>query len=81
MAELRPRAGFADIQRPAPQHVALHLLKRGAEAGLRYVCDWANDDQPYPLETRAGTLVSLPAMLDLDDVNALWDRFMPIDAS
>jgi allantoinase len=54
-----------------------HLL---AEAGLRYVCDWANDDQPYPLETRAGTLVSLPAMLDLDDVNALWDRFMPIDA-
>jgi len=54
-----------------------HLL---AEAGLRYVCDWANDDQPYPMETRAGTLVSLPAMLDVDDVNALWDRSMPIDA-
>jgi allantoinase len=53
-----------------------HLLR---EAGIQYVCDWANDDQPYLMKTKAGQMVSLPAMLDLDDVNALWDRRMPID--
>ena len=27
-----------------------------AQAGLRYVCDWANDEQPYPLKTSEGEL-------------------------
>ncbi len=45
-----------------------------AEAGLRYVCDWTNDEQPYPLKTPQGESYALPVMLELDDVNALWDR-------
>ncbi len=45
-----------------------------AEAGLRYVCDWTNDEQPYPLKTARGEAYALPIMLELDDVNALWDR-------
>ena len=45
-----------------------------AEAGLRYVCDWTNDEQPYPLKTPDGEAYALPIMLELDDVNALWDR-------
>ena len=45
-----------------------------AEAGLRYVCDWTNDEQPYPLKTPRGEAYALPVMLELDDVNALWDR-------
>jgi peptidoglycan/xylan/chitin deacetylase (PgdA/CDA1 family) len=50
-----------------------------AEAGIRYVCDWTNDEQPYPMKVPHGELFALPIMLELDDVNALWDRHVPID--
>jgi len=49
-----------------------------AQAGIRYVCDWTNDEQPYPLKTPQGQLTALPIMLPLDDVNALFDRHIPI---
>ncbi len=44
-----------------------------AEAGVDYVCDWANDDQPY-LIGPADRLVSLPLMQDISDVNLHWNR-------
>lgn len=50
-----------------------------AQAGIRYVCDWVNDEQPYPMKTDRGELHALPIMLELDDVNALWDRRVTID--
>jgi len=50
-----------------------------AEAGIEYVCDWANDEQPYPLKTPDGGLLALPIMLELDDVNALSDRKVAVD--
>ncbi|HXH09074.1 MAG TPA: polysaccharide deacetylase family protein [Alphaproteobacteria bacterium] len=50
-----------------------------AEAGVRYVCDWGNDDQPYPMKVPQGELYALPISLPLDDVNALWDRRIDID--
>ena len=50
-----------------------------AEAGIRYVCDWANDEQPYRLRVPSGTLHALPVALPLDDVNALWDRRIDIE--
>ena len=50
-----------------------------AEAGVRYVCDWANDEQPYPMKVPAGELFALPLILDLDDVFALRDRRFPVD--
>ena len=50
-----------------------------AEAGIRYVCDWVNDEQPYSMKTRSGELSALPIMLELDDINALWDRRIAID--
>jgi len=49
-----------------------------AQAGIRYVCDWTNDEQPFPLKTPEGELLALPVMLPLDDVNALWDRRVTI---
>jgi len=49
-----------------------------AEAGLRYVCDWANDEQPYPMLT-APPLTALPAMIELDDVFALRERHFRVD--
>jgi hypothetical protein len=50
-----------------------------AELGIRYVCDWVNDEQPYPLQVPAGELYALPMALPVDDVNALWDRRIDID--
>ncbi len=49
-----------------------------AEAGINYVCDWANDEQPYLMTTEAGEMVALPIMYELDDIAALWDRHVPI---
>jgi peptidoglycan/xylan/chitin deacetylase (PgdA/CDA1 family) len=39
-----------------------------AEAGLEYVCDWPNDEQPFWMTVPEGRIVSLPVTLDLDDV-------------
>jgi allantoinase len=41
-----------------------HLL---AEEGIRYVCDWGNDEQPYKMTPRAGELYSLGISNYLDD--------------
>ena len=50
-----------------------------AESGLRYVCDWGNDEQPYRMNVPDGELHALPVSLPLDDVNALWDRRIELD--
>jgi peptidoglycan/xylan/chitin deacetylase (PgdA/CDA1 family) len=42
-----------------------------AELGLRYVCDWCNDDQPYPLRTTAGRVVSVPYSIEANDIPLL----------
>ena len=49
------------------------------EAGIRYVCDWANDEQPYPLKVPEGELFALPVMLELDDVVAMAHRKVMVD--
>lgn len=49
-----------------------------SQEGIEYVCDWTNDEQPYPLKSPHGELFALPIMLELDDVNALSDRHVPI---
>ena len=38
-----------------------------AGRGVRYVCDWYNDDMPYPMTTDAGPLISMPLSHELDD--------------
>ena len=50
-----------------------------AEAGIRYVCDWANDEQPYRMKTATGELHALPSMIELDDAFALRDRRFRVD--
>jgi allantoinase len=44
-----------------------------AEAGLRYVVDWGNDDQPYWLQTQP-PLLSIPNQAEWDDVQMIWHR-------
>lgn len=39
-----------------------------AEAGIEYVADWVMDEQPLPLKTRAGEIVSVPYTVEINDV-------------
>ena len=50
-----------------------------AEHGIGYVCDWVNDEQPYPMNTPHGELTSLPILLDADDAYTMGTRRVPID--
>jgi peptidoglycan/xylan/chitin deacetylase (PgdA/CDA1 family) len=47
-----------------------------AEAGLDYVLDWPNDDQPYAMKV-GRPLVSMPNQPEWDDVQQLWLRRIP----
>ena len=44
-----------------------------AEAGLSYVADWANDDQPYRMRI-APPLLSIPNQAEWDDAQLIWHR-------
>ena len=44
-----------------------------AEAGLIYNADWGHDDQPFPMNVKAGRLLSMPYNLDLND--GTFNRF------
>jgi peptidoglycan/xylan/chitin deacetylase (PgdA/CDA1 family) len=44
-----------------------------AEAGMQYVVDWGNDDQPYWLNTEP-PLLSIPNQAEWDDVQMIWHR-------
>lgn len=51
-----------------------------AEAGLRYVCDWPNDEQPYRIKVPEGEMLSLPVTHDADDVVSIRSRGLPASA-
>lgn len=38
-----------------------------AAAGCTYICDWANDDLPYPLNTPNGSLWAMPVSQEISD--------------
>lgn len=44
-----------------------------SEAGIRYVCDWVNDEQPYTMDVGSPRLVSLPYSVQTNDVPAYFD--------
>lgn len=39
-----------------------------AEEGIEYTCDWVNDDQPYKMKVKKGTMYSIPYSLELNDI-------------
>lgn len=49
-----------------------------AEMGIRYCCDFPNDDQPYRLHTPAGELYALPTMIEIGDVFGHFNRKLPL---
>jgi peptidoglycan/xylan/chitin deacetylase (PgdA/CDA1 family) len=38
-----------------------------ARHGIEYLCDWVNDDMPYPFRVEGGTITALPLSNELDD--------------
>ena len=37
------------------------------EHGVKYMCDWINDDMPYTFRTPAGDIVAMPLSTELED--------------
>ncbi|MDB5407422.1 MAG: polysaccharide deacetylase family protein [Rhodospirillales bacterium] len=45
-----------------------------AEAGIEYVADWCNDEQPYWMKTSNRPIVAIPYTLEIGDIPILLDR-------
>ena len=39
-----------------------------SKLGLTYLLDWCNDDQPYPLKTENGKMISVPYSIEINDI-------------
>jgi len=51
-----------------------------AEAGVRYMCDWVNDDLPYRMSTASGPILNLPLNHELSDRQVLNVQQQSIDS-
>ena len=47
-----------------------------AEAGLKFFCDYMNDDQPYLIQTDHGPIVSIPYSIEINDFTFFHRRAM-----
>ncbi|MBI3075943.1 MAG: polysaccharide deacetylase family protein [Deltaproteobacteria bacterium] len=45
-----------------------------AEVGFTYLCDWCNDDQPYPMRTKRGRLISVPYSIEINDISSILTK-------
>jgi allantoinase len=45
-----------------------------AELGLTYICDWCNDDQPYPVQVRDGRMISIPYAIEVNDIQLFLEK-------
>jgi peptidoglycan/xylan/chitin deacetylase (PgdA/CDA1 family) len=53
---------------------SLHTLDLVAAHGIEYVCDWVNDELPYPMRTAAGTVYAMPFGYEMSDTT-LFGQF------
>ena len=44
------------------------------EHGVEYMCDWINDDLPFPFRTAAGDLTAMPLSTELEDRFVIMDN-------
>lgn len=49
-----------------------------AECGIRYCCDFPNDEQPFRIRTTAGELYALPCMIEIGDTVGHYNRKLPL---
>jgi allantoinase len=56
----------------AETHRTIDIL---AEHGIRYVGDWVNDEQPYPLRTTHGSeIIAMPYSIEINDIGIFMRR-------
>jgi allantoinase len=55
----------------AETHRTLEIL---AANGVRYVADWVNDEQPYPLQLAAATMTAMPYSIEINDIGPFMRR-------
>src|SRR5580704_18732544 len=51
-------------------HRTLDIL---AENGIQYVGNWVNDEQPYPMRVKKGSMIAMPYSVEINDIPALLD--------
>jgi allantoinase len=49
-----------------------------AGMGIRYCCDFPNDEQPYRVHTATGELYALPCMIEIGDTMGHFNRKLPL---
>jgi allantoinase len=64
----RPRGWLSPAL--SESHRTLDLL---AAAGIEYVGNWVNDEQPYPMRVAAGTMISMPYSAEINDIPAFLE--------
>lgn len=74
VTRVRPR-GWHSIARSQSWNTPRLL----AQSGLRYQCDWVNDELPYLMSTAAGPLVNLPLNHELSDRQVIQVQQQSID--
>jgi peptidoglycan/xylan/chitin deacetylase (PgdA/CDA1 family) len=52
-------------------HRTLDIL---AENGIQYVGNWVNDEQPYPMRVKNGSMISMPYSIELNDIPVFLDQ-------
>ncbi len=50
-----------------------------AENGIEYLCDWCNDEQPYAMNVKSGSMISVPYSIEINDIPAFLDHGMSPD--
>ncbi|MGA7794975.1 MAG: polysaccharide deacetylase family protein [Candidatus Acidiferrales bacterium] len=65
----RPRGWLSPAL--SESHRTLDLL---AENKIEYVANWVNDEQPYPMRVKTGTMLSMPYSLEINDIPVFLDH-------
>lgn len=50
-----------------------HTLDLLAELGIEYTANWVNDEQPYPMRMKSGSMISIPYSMDINDIPAFLE--------
>jgi allantoinase len=50
-----------------------HTLDLLAENRIEYVANWVNDEQPYPMRVKTGSILSIPYSIEINDIPAFLD--------
>jgi allantoinase len=50
---------------------SVHTLDILADNGIEYVCNWVNDEQPYPMKVKKGSMTSIPYSSEINDIPAM----------